>query len=346
MKTMLTWLLLPLVIFGCSKKPLAGNSPAAVAPTVRFVQSSEAKEMNDLRVQASGMLEKEDYEQLESLADKLRSSKDRYPNGVWKLFTVYAGLDFDVRDTNALFEARQKQLENWIDAKPDSIMARIAMARLLTSYAWKARGGDTADKVNDAGWRIFFDRLHKALAVLDKAKTLKEKCPAYWLALQNVALGMQFDKAKYQEFFQQAIAQEPDCTELYSARATYLLPRWYGKEGEWEQDLTQSADRIGGEAGDLLYAQVAWSLQSYTGSGSFFEVNKLSWERIERGFAILVKQYPDSVFAWNQRAHLAALAGDKAKAQEYFLHTRGEVDLASWNAKGEFDEVFAWTFSP
>jgi hypothetical protein len=40
----------------------------------------------------------------------------------------------------------------------------------------------------------------------------------------------------------------------------------------------------------------------------------------------------------NERAHLAVLYGDGAKARAYFIQTQGKVDLSAWDSKEEFIE--------
>jgi len=81
--------------------------------------------------------------------------------------------------------------------------------------------------------------------------------------------------------FNSAIKEFPDYQYYYRSRAIYLLPRWNGEDGELERDLEQSADRIGGEAGDMVYAQVVWDVTLWVTTNVFKE-NNLSWKRADR----------------------------------------------------------------
>lgn len=235
-------------------------------------------------------------------------------------------------------------MQNWILAKPESLTARISFARFLRNYAWHARGNGYADTVTDKNWQLFGQRLNQAVEVLNNAKSFKETCPVYWSTMLGVALGLQVSKEQFNTIFNQAIQAEPDYAYYYRTRAVFLLPRWYGEQGEWEKDLAQSADRIGGDNGDMIYAQVVWEINHYGSSGNVFDENKLiSWERVDRGFAVIEKLFPDSLAAKNERFHLAALAGDK-NARKYFEQTEGKVDLSDWNAKGEFIDAANWAF--
>jgi hypothetical protein len=222
------------------------------------------------------------------------------------------------------------------------------MARFLRNYAWGARGSGNADTVSDQGWKLFFERLNQATAILDDAKLLNEKCPLYWSTMMGIGLGLQISKEQFNDIFNQAIQAEPDYEGYYETRAVFLLPRWYGADGEWEKDLAQSADKIGGDDGDMLYAQIVWSIHRYDfgNSGNIFEENpQISWDRVDRGFAVIEKRFPNSLAAKNERAHLAALDGDKEKARAYFIQTQGNIDLSVWSAKGEFLDAANWAFS-
>ena len=310
------------------------------------MHSGETEQRREIGRQAFTLFTNKEFAALELLAAKYRASKEKEANGVWKLAAVYNALEPKENAPDPIWQERLKQVKEWSKAKPDTAMSRIALARILTSYAWEARGSGWADKVKDENWTPFFNRLKSALVSLQEAKRLKDPCPVYWSSLQRVALGLQFEKNQYDSIFAQAIKEFPDYDYYYCARAYHLLPRWYGDEGEWESDLTKWADRVGGEAGDVLYARVFWSISCGTPSeiSKILPNKKSSWERVDRGFGILLNQFPDSLGAKNQRACLAAMAGQREKARNYFLESQGQVELAQWSNKKNFEQFLDWTF--
>jgi hypothetical protein len=340
MKVKLICLLLPLMLLGCSKKTL--RAPVGKLPEITVVEPSEVVEQNQIQQQALALFRNQDFDHLEALAAKYRNSKEAYAEGWWKLGMVYSGLGCLDNDSEAAWQARERQIRDWIQAKPESVTARVELARFLTDYAWQARGSDWASKVTDEGWRLMGDRLKAAAEVLGEAEKLDEKCPVYWSAVQQAALGLQLDKSRYDAIFNQAIKEFPDYEYYYNNRATFLLPRWYGDEGELARDLEKSADRIGGEAGDMLYAQVVWDTHHYGGPTNVLVENNLSWARTDRGFQVILKNFPDSLAAKNEGAHLAALAGDQAAALKYFLLTQGQVDLRQWDDQDQFVNCYKW----
>jgi len=343
--------LLSVFFLSCSKKPTEAERRVAVQPSpalpfqITVVETPEVKEQEEIKNQAITFLKDKDYDKLEELTAKYRTSKECYADGIWKLMVAYDAVAAeDDLPSREAWASRQTEMQEWIEAKPKSATARIAMARFLRNYAWAARGNGWASAVSDAGWKSFGDRLNQGWDVLDEAKNLKEQCPVYWSTRLGIALGLQLDKAQFNDIFIQAIRAEPDFQYYYRTRAVYLLPRWYGEEGEWEKDLARSADSIGGKDGDMLYARVVWEMHHYGEFINVFEGNKISWERVDRGFAVILKQFPDSLAAKSELAYLAAMAGDKERARKYFIQTVGKVDLSVWHAKGEFIDAANWAF--
>lgn len=317
-------------------------------PQITFIRTPETREQNQIEKEALTLLVNKDYAALEALAAKHRASKERYASGIWKLGIVYNGLEPSGDASDAEWQARLDQIQDWIKASPKAITPRVASARIIASYAWRARGGATANEVKDASWQTFVARLQKGSAYLDGAKRLQEKCPLYWSTLQRTALGLQFDKQRYNAIFAQAIQEYPDYQYYYNARAFFLLPRWYGDEGEWERDLAQSCDRIGGEAGDAIYARVFWELSHQVAKDvvPVLTLNKATSERVEKGFVVILKKFPESQAAKAAHVYLAAIVGDKEKARNYLRETKGEVDAEFWSGEEGCRRFFNWVFSP
>ena len=268
-----------------------------------------------------------DYDKLDELAVKLRSSKDYYADGTWKLSELYYalavsnniyGMEMFSHIPDKPYEDRIAELRDWVTAKSDSITARLALANVQIDYAWNARGGGYADTVTDEGWRLLDKRLSEAARTLSEAKDMSEKCPWYWYEKMRLTGGMQFSRDQFDDIFNQAIVYEPNFAAYYTIRANFLLPRWYGSQGEWESDLAKSADNIGADDGDMLYAQVVWRLNRFTSFDNIFQENNLAWPRVKKGFEVLEKRYPNALAVKNEAAYLAVFAQDAQAAREIF----------------------------
>lgn len=355
MKAAHVFLATALLLPGCSKPsadtpPDDGNvhnvSTNGLPFVVTVVETDQMKEWETLSKLSLIYLQKQDYDGLEELADDGRSAGEAWPNGDWKVVPVYVGLELSTDQDDNMWLARQKAIEAWVGARPESITARVALARHLLNYAWKARGSGYASTVSDDAARLFEERLRQAVTVLRDAKDLKAKCPVYWTTVMKVSLGLGISRDQQDRIFQEATRAYPDYTPIYIQRGVYLQPRWYGKDGEWLSDLTTSADTIGGKKSDILYAQVVWNLRWSSGRKNVFEDNpNLSWERVDRGCTALEKELPDSLEAIHIHGHLAALAGDGKTAKKYMMKTEGKVTLWCWESKGEFIDFANWALA-
>ena len=281
-----------------------------------FSQFARANPVNLIAEQALGLLEVKDYDKLDALAAKLRASKERFADGMWQLAIFYDGLVPLNSEPEVVWDDRIQAIGLWATSRPESITARVAWGYVLVNYAWKARGGGEVNTVSPDGWRLFFQRLSQAVMILKPARSLNEKCPVYWSAMMRAALGLQARRLQFDSIFDEAIRSDPDYETSYYRRAIYLLPRWYGREGEWESDLAASADKVGGEDGDMLYAQVVWNMNQFYFLNPFPN-GELSWRRVDSGFEVIEKRFPDALEARMERAYLACLAQNNLPATFY-----------------------------
>ena len=287
-----------------------------LVPAPDLAKKSADNVTNEIARQTLAFLEKKDYNNLEDLAAKLRTSKERYADGVWMLANVYDGLIPSKLASDEDWDTRILDIGRWAVARPGSITARVAWANVMVAYAWKARGAGETNTVTKQGWQLFLNRLNEAARILKDAKALKERCPLYWRVMLTDALGLQSNKVQFNAIFDEATKFEPDCEGYYFRRAVYFQPQWYGGRGEWHTDLAKSADKIGSEKGDMLYAQVVWNIHQSYGKTPFWEDDQ-SWRRVDRGFEVIEKQLPDSLPAKIERARLAILANEAQAAVFY-----------------------------
>ena len=177
MKSKIIFLLLPVVLLGCSREQSVEKSQASLPssaqpverPEIRFIDSPETKEKVEMKHQALALFTNRDYDGLEKMAETYRQSKAEFADGYEKIYSVYGGLDLELEDSEQTFQQRQIQMQDWIRAKPDSPTPRIEMARILIDYAWKARGTDWAKNVKQQDWQTFGARLQGAVKYLQDA---------------------------------------------------------------------------------------------------------------------------------------------------------------------------------
>ncbi len=325
-------------------QPTLRNSRPGILKTT-VARSAESLEMAAITNQALALLEAKDYEGLDTLAQKLRDSKEEFSSGTWKVSLVYTGLGLSEQAPESEWNSHLAAVQEWVNARSNSITAYVALANELTTYAWKARGNGWAQDVTPEGWRLFALRLNQAVQILIRAKSLDEKCPYWWSALLKTELGLNATRAQHDSTLNKAIEAWPGYCGFYNLRAKYLLPRWSGQQGEWESDLEDSASKLGGEEGDLLYARVAAYMNQQRFFTNMFQESAVSWPRVDKGFQIMEKRFTNSSYPLSEHACLAVLARDKRVASMCFDQLGGQIDLTVWLSVDTFSRFATWAGS-
>ena len=292
------------------------------------------------------MLQREEFAKIDCVADQVRSSKERFSGGTWKIHELYGGLNEPVQypvihatqeDWKQLF----RLLERWQTRQRKSITARVALARAYINYAYDARGEGFADTVSGSGWRLFAERITKAKLILEKASALPVTCPEWYVAMLLVAQNQSWKLADARALFDEAERREPGY--YYDARvfAAYLLPKWSGQPGDTEHFIEEVSDRLEGDQGDILYFQIATA--SYVVCGCD-DSPKLSRERIVRGLKASEDRYGVSMLNLNRVAYLAIHYGspDVIVADKVMSRIGEQWDAETWEKKEDFDSMKEW----
>jgi hypothetical protein len=291
--------------------------------------ATDVEGLKEYKEAIADLLAEQMFDDLDCLAHVARSEKMRFPGGLWKLHQIYLGLtEIPGHATDQDWTERISLLQRWASAKPSSITAHVALAEAYKNYAWAARGNGTADTVTGSGWNLFSERLDKAQAILDEAGELSEKCPEWYFLRQIIA-----KEPQETSLFNEAIAFEPNYYYYYRIHATKLLPKWYGADGDASAFVTQAADRLGGPKGDILYFQIASNLCPCDEP----EFHKLSWERIQKGFAETESKYGVSASNLNSFALMAVNSNDYVAADAAFKRIGDQWDEDAWQTHQSFE---------
>jgi lipoprotein NlpI len=319
-------------------------------PRPKFELTPDSKAMSDLLATASSDLVSQRFEKLESDAAQFRESKATFVTGEWKLGMLYSGTAYSLNEKNNDANFLLGIFDSWIEKKPDSITARVAKANALVNYAWRLRGPLSHD-ASAAELKSFNEKLTAARLVLREAKKLPAKCPYWWVVALRIGMAEQWDRKTYDSVFQEAIAFEPDCDEFYFQKAQYLRANPGDIENEWQAYVKAAADARGGEAGDILYARILWSLDKVGLIDNSYSDDAVSFERYDKGFAALLKANPDNLLILNEWARMCAFTGSfeavrkrKASARKSFEKIGEHADPWVWHDVQQFIALRAATF--
>jgi hypothetical protein len=197
-----------------------------------------------------------------------------------------------------------------------------------------------ANTVSAEGWRLFNERIEESEAILKGSESMVQQCPQWYSEMMVVGLAQSWDAAKMKAMFERGIQFEPDYFYLYKQYANYLLPKWDGMPGEASKFAKESADRRGGDAGDMIYFHIAAVLISK--SNPNYPVKELDWERIQRGAASTAAQYGGTLEDTNDLAYMAYKYRDRPAAQKLFAQIGNDWSRGVWRGKEFFDRARDW----
>ncbi len=327
------------VFGGTSLAQTTTDSPSKTELTEALVEVPlpiQAEEDHD-RANLLRMLKQKQYSSLNNQLEVWRKMNTK-DNGMKQSWLFYRALSPRGGDLDTIWQDYSKMLKDWVAAEPKSTPAHLALAQFWLNYAWEGRSGKESNEVTPAQWKMFRDRLLAASEELKIANPNRAKYPEYFPIAQQLALGVGLPRDLYDKLYQEAIGVDPDNTEIYFAKAYFLQTRWFGKyENEWLDYLAQEATRIGGDAGDILYARVACRIL-FTNRGLYppdqaMKTAGVSWPRFRQGMLALLRQQPESLWAQSWLCYYAvAEEQDYALARQLFSKLGAQVQISTWDA--------------
>jgi len=327
---------------GCRRedaKSSDGDSSSAPAQGQYTGPDKVREEIEAFRYKTRGYYNNRNFKALEQSMEGIRAGSPLFANGSWKLFQYYDSLECADYEKEGMWQLHDRIHKDWIAAFPKSITAHVAYADFLVSYAWRARGSGWANKVTEEGWRLMGERLAAAHQVLGSAKALTPQCPMWWRVEMRIALGQQWTQADYGKLYAEAKQVAPQFFYYDQALSGYLLPRWYGKEGDWEKAAGAEMQRPEGLGAEGYARVIIYQLGYYD---NVFRETKASWPDARAGMETLRKKYPQSLEIVAQYCKMACFAGDRQLAQSLFQALNGSMDERVWDNRKQFNEFRAW----
>jgi len=293
------------------------------------------------------ILAQEDFASLETEVRDARLRQTRAQGGAWKLYLFYEAVASPLSDKQSTDPDWQSQfavLKKWIAARPDSAAAHIALAEAYVNYAWRGRGDGYANTVSRSGWERFNERIDIAKAALIDAAKTQEKCAYWYEVMQAIALAQGWDKSQARELFDDAATFAPNYYHFYREYANFLLPKWYGEDGEMQAFAEEVSSRLPDRDGSIIYFELA-SLLACQCDNARDSLDGMSWPRIKQGYKNLEAEYGTSKRKANRFAYMSYLAKDKSAAQEPFSQLGDDWEQTVWQNAADYQIAKKWAFS-
>ncbi len=324
-----------------SARPASLAPPAGAGSPFVFREDAVEAEADEFGRVVLGRFEAEKFGDLEVLAAHIIRERSLLGDGSWKIVRFHEALEPAAEDPEEKWAAREVKIEKWERQFPDSITARTVHLGFLASYAWQARGPGSADSSMGARVPLFNNRLAQAAGLYESSRAMPSKSPMLWFEAQRVALGQGWSPKEVLKDFEEAKRAEPEFWPYDGPLARFMLPRWYGKDGQWEKFIEGEIQRDGG-LGMEEYARTVYAV-----SGNYKNVFKEShaeWAFVKEGYGLMTQKYPAARSLLNQFALLSVLAGDRPAALAAFGAMKGEADPSVWRQRNisEFQEWSGW----
>ncbi len=292
------------------------------------------KLQSDVRV----LLHEEKYEELEKMANVFRMGKMRFPDGGWKIHQFYKAFGDPYYGWSELF----RNIDRWVKKYPNSVTARVAAGTAWSDFAWAARGGGYAKTVTEEGWKLMRERMAKAYdLVKNQPDDPSRDCMERYSLLLWIVHSQGGDRQKYEALFQKAISFEPLYYTYYLGKAFYLLPRWYGEEGEWQRFADEAIKLTPKSEGMGIYTRILikiWGHKEFTA----FREPDISWEKMKQGFLDIERNYPNSMQNLNAFCMFACIAGDKETARGLFKRIGNMPYTEVWSGRSNYEKWRKW----
>lgn len=312
------------------------------------VENELCRAKKAIEKQAVALLGAGKYSELDGLAANFRNSQASFANGYWSLSFFYNAVsDLETDTPEERWQARVALLRRWFEEDVDCITPRIALARALIGYGWHARGTGWAADVSKDAWQTVYERVTEANRILEAARLLPEKCPSLYSTWMLAAMLTGASHEEYDETFTEGLKAFPSYTPFYFMKTWYLQERWHGERGEWQRFAKESADELGGEKGDVLYAQIVWYVHDLRVYGNPIAESGVQWPRVQRGFEGVRRLHPDSFLALSEYCAISGFApkGARELMRRLFAEVGNRVDLAVWRKMDVFLRDRSWAYS-
>lgn len=233
--------------------------------------------------------------------------------------------------TVASWSARKALLESWVKSRPQSRWAKNVLFKAWIEHAWNQRGADWGAKVTPERWTRANDALKHAVKVAATLPSNATNTPIFYRSTISLLTLAGSPVSQIRQVYSEGVRRFPGDRSLDFAMAWVLLPRWYGGVDEMQRFLAQRADAIGGERGDIAYAQMVVYISDFYDDAHFWSQSGLNWPRAKRGFEAVLHRHPESVSLASWLLVNAQMNHDRFTSHAMVLRLNNRANSNIWS---------------
>jgi hypothetical protein len=276
------------------------------------------------------LLRNKQFDRLDSLAKLLQGDPEPFP---WDpevpkyvtlqntVLTYPSAMETSVRGNPA------PALDEWLAHNPQSPTARLFQAVVLLRRGWEKRGTGFADTVTDEGWKEFHALVRQAHQTIQPLLAEAEPPPEAFATLFEVAKAESWEGTEFRPYLEQFLERHAAYISPHRAVAEKMLPRWGGGPRDAATYADDVARRLGGEAGEMMYARIALYLFRFHDRTEFWDLTGFDYERVQRALEQRLQARPKESYAASEGLVLAHLRKDEPR-QAFYRDYLNEHDLA------------------
>jgi len=188
--------------------------------SIRATDSSD-----DIANNLFSSLQDNDFATVEKYFDHLLETKEKNKYGTHLSWDVYKALVSEHEEYEA------GVFDKWCSAS-SHYSAFVARGNYHIRRAWEARGSGYSNMVSDEEFKVFRQRLSKAINDFETAYAMNSAEPNIAANMLIVIKGLGLDDSVREIWYELGIAADPSFYWIYLQKLSDLLPKW---GGSWEE---------------------------------------------------------------------------------------------------------------
>jgi hypothetical protein len=272
------------------------------------------------------MLSAKKYDELDAIATRLE--QDVTPFG-WAAndspYHAFSGA-ISLRGEVPAFETgTDAAIDKWGRSRPASKMAKILKTKYYITTAWAQRGSGAASTVNKGQWERFHHYIAQARDTIVPLCEMDDAPPTAFRYLFIVAKAESWPVQRWMPYWTKQFDKTPAHLDLHLETIQMLMPRWGGGPNDCRLYAAKVADKIGGPAGDAVYARIAvsqWQFYRFPDDKALDE-GGYDYARVTRGLLHLMESEDTLAWAGHTGMRLAYGRKDKATTQAFSAKLKG-----------------------
>jgi hypothetical protein len=205
---------------------------------------------------------------------------------------------------------RTWSLTEWLKAHPDSKLARLLLVQRLVQAGWQARGSGYASTVTAEGAQVFQQKITEAHDEMTKLLAQDRPPPESFMYLFDIAKAEGWSEDECMEHAGRVAELSPQYLMPHLCMVEKLLMRWGGEAHSSALYAAWASDKIGGPAGDALYAQLIARIATYEPRPLLRGGLGIDWDRAYQGCRALQDMPQRRALGVSIELELAEIMGD------------------------------------